>query len=131
VAYDGKVDLAPPLWAGAAAEKPGNPSRLVVIGSDQFAGDNLVSFPDLKLLQPPKPVLVSRFPGNAELFLNSVFWLSRTEHLMALSPAAMEMPRIQEMSKGALNFWRIGVLLIGLPLAVVASGIGVYLKRRD
>jgi hypothetical protein len=30
-----------------------------------------------------------------------------------------------------LNFWRLGVLCIGLPLAVVAAGIWMFFNRRD
>jgi hypothetical protein len=30
-----------------------------------------------------------------------------------------------------LNFWRVGVLLIGLPLLALASGLVVWQARRD
>ena len=43
----------------------------------------------------------------------------------------MEVSRIRPMSAGVLNAWRVGLLLIGIPGAVIASGLVVYFKRRD
>ena len=51
--------------------------------------------------------------------------------MIALSPAALQVSRIADMSPAALGFWRIGVLLVLLPLAVLLGGVGVYLSRRD
>ena len=33
-------------------------------------------------------IFAPRFPGNAELFLNSVFYLAKMEPMIAISPAA-------------------------------------------
>ena len=43
----------------------------------------------------------------------------------------MEVPRIAPMSASALNGWRIGLLLIGLPGLVIACGMMVFFARRD
>ena len=51
--------------------------------------------------------------------------------MIAISPAAMEVPRIRDMSDTALNGWRIGLLLVGLPGLVVLSGIMMYFARQD
>ena len=50
---------------------------------------------------------------------------------IAISPAAMEVSRIGPISPGMLQFWRVGVLLIGLPALVLLAGVGVYWSRRD
>jgi tripartite-type tricarboxylate transporter receptor subunit TctC len=42
--------------------------------------------------------------------------------MIAISPASMEVSRIEPMSHGTLAFWRWGVLLIGLPMAVLLAG---------
>jgi len=135
-------DMAGPLYLGAAAERTGGAAttgpttaasrggRLVVLGSAWFAFDQFINFPDLKLRDKYK-VNVARFPGNGELFTNSVFWLSHKEGMMALSPAAMEVSRIAPLSPGALNFWRVGVLLIGLPALSIIAGFFVFFARRD
>jgi hypothetical protein len=76
-------------------------------------------------------VIVSRFPGNSELFTNSVFWLAKMEPMIAISPTAMQVSRIAPMSDTALAGWRVGVLLILLPGLVLAAGILMYFARRD
>jgi hypothetical protein len=123
-------DIPGPIYVGAAGEKDGG-GRVVVIGGLEFALNDIVTLPDSKLLQRERPILVARFPGNGELLANSVFWLSKLEQLIAISPAAMEVSRIQPMSDGTLKAWRIGALLIGLPGLVIAAGAFVYFARRD
>jgi len=134
-AYDPKTDVAegPIVLAAASERKEANwpaPGRLVLFGGLEWARSDLLRLPDPELLK--KGVVASRFPGNLELFTNSVFWLSKMDTMIAISPSAMEVSRIRgDMSKGAEGFWRIGVVLIGMPLAVVVAGTLVYLGRRD
>jgi len=123
-------DIPGPIFVGAAGEKDGG-GRVVVIGGLELALNDIVTLPDSKLLQRERPVLVARFPGNGELLANSVFWLAKLEPLIAISPAAMEVSRIQPMSDGTLKAWRIGALLVGLPGLVIAAGALVYFARRD
>ena len=59
----------------------------------QFATNNIMGYPDERHL----PRYVIRFPGNAELFLNSIFWLSKMEPMISISPSAMQAPRIRDM----------------------------------
>jgi hypothetical protein len=128
VSYDEKTDMAAPLFGGAAVEKEKG-GRLVVIGSLQFIQNDIVRLPDPELLK--ERIRVARFPGNAELFANSIFWLAKTDTLIAISPTAMEVSRIGEMSDGTLNFWHYGVLMGILPAVVLLCGLLMYLKRRD
>jgi hypothetical protein len=123
-----KGDIPGPLYGGAVAEKK-NGGRLVVIGCPTFAFDQRITVPDPVLLRQNR--LVARFPANAELFANSVFWLAKMEPMIAISPAAMEVSRIEPMSDGALKAWRVGALLIGLPGLVILAGAMVYVARRD
>jgi hypothetical protein len=122
-------DLGPPLFGGAMSENSRSGARLVAIGSIEFITDSLIKLPDPELAQ--RHINASRFPANSELFLNSIFWLAHQEPLIAISPNAMEVNRIGDMSDGALRMWRIGALLIGLPGLVIVGGVGVYLARRD
>jgi hypothetical protein len=128
VSFDPQTDLPPPLYGGAVVERGGG-NRLVVVGTPTFAFNFELSLVDPVLARQGQ--YVTRFPANAELFMNSVFWLAREETMIALSPAAMEVSRIQPMSPGMLKFWRVGVMLIGIPGAVLAAGLVVYLRRRD
>jgi ABC-type uncharacterized transport system involved in gliding motility auxiliary subunit len=121
-------DVPPPLWSGAVVEKAGK-GRIVVIGNTNFVANGLLEFPDPKMQR--NRLDVARFPGNGELFTNSVFWLAKMDNLIALSPAAMDTSRIRPISTGVLNFWRVGVLLIGLPLLSLVAGLGVYQWRKE
>ncbi|HMB95558.1 MAG TPA: hypothetical protein VKK61_05925, partial [Tepidisphaeraceae bacterium] len=127
VKFDPATDLPPPLWGGATAEK--DDSRLVVYGCLQSFTNPIVSIPDQEMIK--RRVIVARFPGNSELFTNSIFWLAKMEPMIAISPAAMEVSRISNMSDAALNSWRVGVVLILLPGLVLAAGIAMYFARRD
>ncbi len=127
--FDPASDVSPPLNAMAVVEKTDSPARLVVIGAESFVFDQTLNILDDKQWEQGRAV--SRFPGNAELFANSVYWLARLETLIAISPSAMEIGRIEPMSDRALGAVRIGILLIGLPALVVVAGGLMYLKRRD
>jgi hypothetical protein len=121
-------DGGQPLFGGAVLDRAGQ-GRLVVLGGLQFASNDWVNMIDPALAQ--RNIVAARFPANAELVTNSVFWLARMEPMIAISPAAMEVSRIGPISPAALRFWRVGVLLVGLPLLVILAGVGVYVRRRD
>ncbi|HZL38393.1 MAG TPA: Gldg family protein [Tepidisphaeraceae bacterium] len=124
----GSGDLAGPLFGGAVAEKKGA-GKLVVFGGNQWMFNPILEIPDPKMEK--QRLNVARFPGNGELFANSVFWLAGEDKMIALSPSAMDTPRIAAMGPGALNFWRLGIFIIGLPLAALLCGLFVYQTRRD
>ncbi|HVT90498.1 MAG TPA: Gldg family protein [Tepidisphaeraceae bacterium] len=121
------ADLGAPLFAGAIAEK--DKTRLVVIGGLQSFTNQVINWPDQAMLS--RGIFVARFPGNAEMFTNSVFWLTHMEPMIAISPAAMQVSRIAAISEPVLNGLRIGVLLILLPGTVLLAGIWMYFARRD
>lgn len=121
-------DILGPFHVGAAVEKVNGP-RLVVIGAFQFPMDRLLLWPDTTLAK--QHIYAARFPANGELFMNSIFWLSRQDAMISISPMAMETPRIGDIPKNSLNFWRIGVLLVGLPGLVILAGIFMFAARRD
>jgi hypothetical protein len=129
ITFDEKSDVPGPLFAGAAAQKDGA-GRVLVLGTFESFTDQILNFPDVDLLVRQR-VFVTRFPGAGELFTNGMFWLAKMEPMIAISPAAMEVSRIKPMSKGMENFWRTGVLMIGLPLLVVLAGGLMYVRRRD
>ena len=105
-------------------------SSVVVTGNYDFLVNMLVDMPDPELLES-RGVNVARLPGNGEFFVNSILWLAHDDSLLAISPHALEMARIEDMSPAKLAFWKIGVLTAGLPGAVLLAGLAVYLKRRD
>jgi hypothetical protein len=118
-----------PLYGAAAVDRPGA-GRLVVVGSYVFATNELVNLADQEMMDK-HGLNVARLPGNGEFFVNSIFWLARMDGMLAISPHALQVARIREMSPAALNFWRLGVMTAGLPALVVLGGLLVYTKRRD
>jgi hypothetical protein len=127
----GDVDNTPesPLYGAAASEAP-NGSRLVAVGSYVFAISYLVDLPDPDMWER-HGLPVARLPGNGEFFVNSVLWLAHQDNMLAISPHALQVARIKDMSPAALAFWRGGILTAALPLAAIAAGLMVYVKRRD
>jgi hypothetical protein len=125
--FDEKSDVAGPINVAMASEKGGN--RLVVLGGVQPFTDQILRIPDIEMAK--RGQAVARFPANSELLVNSIFWLAKMEPMIAISPNAMEVSRISDIKPAALNAWRVGVLLIGLPGLVVLSGLYVFFSRRD
>jgi hypothetical protein len=117
-----------PLYGGAAVEHEGG-GRVVALGSLQFVVNQILELPDQQMLR--RGMVVAQFPGNAALFENSIFWLSHMETMLAISPEALQVSRIEPIPAGQLAFWRWGILIVAIPLAVVLVGTGVYLRRRD
>ena len=107
----------------AAAQKDGN--RLIVVANGLWATDQITGY---GLLGPNTANLVgARFPGNAELFVNSVYWLAGLEQLIAASARSQDIRRIEEMPNLAALQWTLPVVM---PLAALAAGIGVWMVRR-
>ncbi|HEY7115836.1 MAG TPA: Gldg family protein [Tepidisphaeraceae bacterium] len=123
-------DIAGPFWGGAIAEKDNGKGRLIVIGCSVFARDDYLRIPNIPASRQQER-FVARFPGNAELFVNGVFWLANMDTMIAISPMALEVPRVEAIPDARLGMLRVGLLIVALPLMVLAAGTFVYLKRRD
>lgn len=117
---------------GAAVEK--DDARLVTLGSATWAMDEVLSLaalpdgtvgPDLADREGARIL----YPGNSDLFINSICWLAHEEALIAASPRTQDIRRIQPMSTGALQTTRV-LLWAGMPAVILVLGIGVGLMRR-
>lgn len=109
----------------AAAEKQG--SRIVVVADPAWATDDIVTFGMMG--RGTAHIFGAMFPANAELFVNSVYWLAELDQLIAASARTQDIRRVGAMTRSGLMAiqW---TLLILLPLAALAGGIGVWLVRR-
>jgi hypothetical protein len=124
--FDPKTDLAAPIPMGAASSLA-NGSRIVVLGNKLFLVNQLLEEPvgiDMQSRQ-----IIYRFPGNAELLLNSVAWLSGYENMIAVSPQANVAQRIASMSFGQELTVRIGSWIVP-PLLAIAIGTAIFFIRR-
>jgi len=109
-----------PLAVAATRKLKEGEQKAVLFGDADFAQDRVAFYRDIFGRE--------MFPGNAELFVNSVLWVSGTEHLITVSPEALQARRIGDLGSWALPV-QIG-LIGGLPLAVLVVGIIVYVIRR-
>jgi hypothetical protein len=68
------------------------------------------------------------FPGNAELLVNTLLWVAGTEHLITVSPEALQARRIGDPGAWTLPLQML--LVAGIPAAVLVAGLVVYAVRR-
>jgi len=117
------VDTAGPVAlafaVGPAEEKPAGdkkaaakPARLVVVGNSRFTANGALGN-----------------AGNANLFLNSIHWLTGTEKRIGIAPKTPEQASLS-LTQSQVN--RIGLLsVLGLPALATALGVWVWYRRRD
>jgi ABC-type uncharacterized transport system involved in gliding motility auxiliary subunit len=111
----GPNDKKGPLPIGAAGTyntgQENHQGRFVVVGSSGWIANGIL-----------------RFNGNRDLFLNMMNWLSSDEDLISIRPKDPEDRRLS-LSRSQMNaiFY---LSVIGLPLMVVAAGLGVWWRRR-
>lgn len=104
--------------------QPSGAQRALLLGSSQWCYSAVVQEGDLRF-RPPLPY----YPGNAELFTSGVCWLAHLDELIARSPRAQSVERIENLGRGAQIFWR-WALIGGLPVLSLAAGVAVALARR-
>lgn len=118
-------DSAASFTIAVAAQK--DDKRLIAVADEVWASDNINGY---GLLGPGTAELTgAAFPGNSELFVNSVFWLAGLEDLIAASPRSQDVPRVNPMSADAL-WWNQTTMLAGLPSAALILGLSVWWVRR-
>lgn len=125
--YDQAATVHSAVVAAAAWRHPQGvaaPVQLVVLGDPAFASDALAAA-GVNTGEGGAPT----YPANAELVLNSVYWLARLEEMIAITPRGGDLPRVRAMSEGELLAWQ-AALLVGLPLVILAAGVGVWWARR-
>lgn len=115
-----------PFIIAAAAEREGK--RLIVVADPAWASDQVVTY---GMLGPGSAELFgAMFPANAELFVNSVYWLAGLDQLIAASPRTQDIRRVKPMTDGTRDMVSLA-LLGGMPLVVVMLGVGVWQVRRQ
>ena len=113
-----------PFVVAAAAEQ--NNSRLVVVGDPVWASDDVTQFGPQGL---PAEIFGAAFPGNAELFVNSVYWLLDLDQLIAASARTQDIRRIGPITRSGLTTLR-WALLAGMPIIIAGTGMGVWMIRQ-
>lgn len=115
--------------AGEAASKPARPERIAVIASQFFAADDIAQAQGLTI-GPEGFQAVLRFPANADLFVNTLHWLTGETARIALGPKSNDFPRLDRLHEGTEARVVQGVLVAGWPAAILLCGGVVWLMRR-
>jgi hypothetical protein len=68
------------------------------------------------------------YPGNAELFVNAMFWLAGREDLIAINPGVNDPGRIKYVAEKDAELVR-WLIWGGLPALAVVAGCAVYIVR--
>jgi len=116
ITIDPAKDKKGPFVLGAAGtyrtgKEDDKEGRFVVVGSSGWVANNFI-----------------RFNGNRDLVLNMVNWLSSDEDLISIRPKEPEDRRLtMTVAQMRTVFW---TSVVGIPLLVVAAGIGVWWRRR-
>ncbi len=103
--------------APAAPPKPGEPdapkpeTRLAVIGDSDFAANGTLGV-----------------PGNRDLFMNTIGWLSQQDNLISIRPKEADDRRITLTATQESNIMWLSLLIV--PGLVFGAGIASWWKRR-
>jgi ABC-2 type transport system permease protein len=121
--------LAAPLSVAVVAERkvPGGTQRAALVGSGGWLLSSVADLSDN--LGGGRTALVN--PGNRELLLSMVAWLSRRDDLLDAGLSGREVSRIEGLSDGMRRAWGIGyggVVALG-PIVVGAVVIGRRRRR--
>jgi ABC-type uncharacterized transport system involved in gliding motility auxiliary subunit len=97
--------------AKAAADAPKPETRLAVFGDSDFVSNGFLGV-----------------PGNRDLFLNTVNWLSQQENLISIRPKDPQDRRVSLTADQAkLIFWLAIVIIPGF---ILAAGVQTWWRRR-
>jgi ABC-2 type transport system permease protein len=107
----GPFDLAVAIVDGPVGEVSKG-TRLVVFGTSQFLDSSLLD----------------QVPGNANLFLNSINWLSNRQESISVRPKSLLSLRLR--LTGFTSLLLSGIVVLLIPLSIFGVGLGVWLRRR-
>jgi hypothetical protein len=103
--------------ASAAPPKPGEPdapkpeTRVAVIGDSDFAANGTLGM-----------------PGNRDLFMNTIGWLSQQDNLISIRPKEPDDRRITLTATQESNVFWLSLLII--PGFIFAAGVSSWWRRR-
>jgi hypothetical protein len=117
---------AGPWVVAAAAERTtqdGDTQRLIAVGSNTWFADRIAQE---RTLVDGRPA--ATFPGNAEFFEASVYWLAGQDGMIAPTATARSAPLIKPLGPGTLRMLR-WLVIGGLPALVLLTGLAWRMLR--
>ena len=121
-------DKAAPFPLALAAERKDD-GRVVVLASQALITDSVLGISQAVLIGGTI-TNAQLFPGNLDLFVNSLHWLTGDADRIAVGPQRGEVPRLSKLKDdGTLTFTR--VFLVGIwPSLALLAGLIVWIVRR-
>ncbi|MBN2447164.1 MAG: Gldg family protein [Phycisphaerae bacterium] len=121
-------DIRSPYPVAMAAEKAEG-GKLVVFGSDRFISDDLAQQAGLMVVGGGFATY-QRYPGNTDLFINTLHWLTGDADRIAVGPRKGGVPMLDKLKPGAAETF-CKVFIIGVwPAVALLAGGAVWLFRR-
>jgi ABC-type uncharacterized transport system involved in gliding motility auxiliary subunit len=112
-----------------AATDPAGPFHVAVAVSDQPAagsvGAKLIVTGNAQFLNPQ---FTMQIPGNLSFLLNSLSWLLSRKDTLNIQPKSLITYNLRLNEMQALLY--IGLVVVIIPLAILISGLVVWLRRR-
>ncbi len=122
-------DILAPFPVAVAATN-GAGGKLVVFASEQFPADNLTQASQLALAGGGL-VAYLLYPGNTDLFVNSLHWLTGDADRIAVGPRKGALPRLDKLADGfATQFCQVFIVGIWPGIALLAGGAAWLIRRR-
>lgn len=121
-------DIAAPFPVALAAKNTDG-RKLVVFASSDFVSDRIVSAGQLVMVGG---MLSSAqlYPANADLFMNTLHWLSGDAERIAVGPRTADVPRLDGLKEGPMaTFCRVFLVGIWPALGLVAGGLAWFIRR--
>ena len=109
---EGPINIAVAITDEIYKDNETKETKLVVISNADFLGSSLAS----------------QVPGNTNFFMNSLNWLQDREENISIRPKSLTVPRLNINASQQLIL--AGEVVILIPLAILASGLFVWLRRR-
>ena len=123
----GENEESGPMVTIAAAEGDGR--RIVVIGDPFWALDKITQNSVVVPTQAGDVLRYTKFPANTEMFVNSIYWLSGLDELIARSARTQDIRRFEPITRSGII--TVGwIILAGLPLCCLMAGVAVWFVRR-
>jgi hypothetical protein len=124
--YDDDIAAPFPLSV-AATDAEGR--KLVVFASDGFIADSVVNMAQMVMVGGALR-LAKLYPGNTDLFVNALHWLTGNADRIAVGPQEGDVPRLDKLEEGPTLTWT-RVFLVGIwPGVALLAGAAVWLLRR-
>jgi len=122
-------EQAGPITVAAAAQQ--GEQRVIAISDADFASDQYVLRREMAITPDGQLESIERvrFAGNAELFVNGVYWLAGLDNLIATGARTQDVRRFEPISEDqmAAVWW---IVMGAVPVACLLVGGVVWLVRR-